>query len=98
MTSRGEMGVGDAQEGVDICILTADSHRSLEETNTILQSNYLPINNLIFFKISYWIDYKCKTTSLKKKLYKWTYLQNRNRLPDREQTYGYQGGRMEGKE
>ena len=47
------MGVGDAQEGVDICILTADSHRSLEETNTILQSNYLPINNLIFFKISY---------------------------------------------
>ena len=28
----------------------------------------------------------------KKKWYKWTYLQNRNRLRDRKQTYGYQRG------
>ena len=33
----------EAQEGEDICILTADSRCLIAETNTILQSTYPPI-------------------------------------------------------
>ena len=33
----------EAQEGGGICILMADSHCCAAETNTTLQSNYIPI-------------------------------------------------------
>ena len=38
-------GGREAQEGGDICILIADSHGCTAESNTTLQSNYLPIKN-----------------------------------------------------
>ena len=44
----GGRGGTKAQEGRDICILilTADLHCCMEETNTILQSNYPPIKKM----------------------------------------------------
>ena len=36
-------GEREAQEGGDICILTAHSHCFTGETNTTLESNYTPI-------------------------------------------------------
>ena len=42
------MAVGrEAQEGWDICILIADSWCHTAETNTMLESNYLPIKKYI---------------------------------------------------
>ena len=38
----GRWGEREAQEGGDICILTADSHCCTIETNTTFLSNYLP--------------------------------------------------------
>ena len=41
-------GVGggrEVQEGGDICDLMADSRHCMAEANTILESNYSPINN-----------------------------------------------------
>ena len=34
---------GEAQEGGDTCIIIADSHCCIAETNTALQSSYTPI-------------------------------------------------------
>ena len=44
-TLRGGMEV---QEGGDICVLTADSHFCMAETNTTLKSNYPAIKNNYF--------------------------------------------------
>ena len=41
-------------------------------------------------QVSYDVIYMWKLKK-KKKRYKWTYLQNRNRITDIEQTYGFQG-------
>ena len=44
--NKGECIIGsgrEAQEGGDICILMADSHCCMAETNATLQSNYPPI-------------------------------------------------------
>ena len=42
-----ELGRGrrEAQEGGDICLLMADSHCCMAETNTTLSINYPPIKN-----------------------------------------------------
>ena len=44
----GGRGGTKSQEGRDICILIllADSHCCMEETNTILQSNYPPFKKM----------------------------------------------------
>ena len=36
--------------------------------------------------------------TLKKKSYKWTYLQNRNRPTDKENKHGYQRGKQRGRD
>ena len=45
---EGWAGLGggrEVQDGGDICVFRVDSHCYMEETNTILQSNYPPIKN-----------------------------------------------------
>ena len=60
-----------------------DYHRSSEGSQTEKNKPHM-------------ISFICR---ILKKLYKWTYLQNRNRLNRvREQTYGYQEGRAAGRD
>ena len=45
---EGWAGLGggrEVQDRGDICVFRVDSHCYMEETNTILQSNYPPIKN-----------------------------------------------------